>query len=270
MSADLSSAQEQWVGPLDKPFVVQKVPLEAPWEWLTAGWYDLWRAPTIGFAYGAIFAAVSFVLVYGLFFTGYGALVLPLAGGFLLVGPLLAVGLYDVSRKLGEDASITARGAAFAGFNARGQLAFLGVLLLIIYLFWVRLAFLLLMLFLGTKPLPPAHEFIPALLLTKAGLGLLIAGTATGAILATAVFALSAVSAPMLYHRRVNVVSAASASVQAVLKNPAPMALWAAIIVLLMAFGFATQFVGLALTFPLAGHATWHAYRSLITDQDET
>jgi len=268
LPADIFPTQAQWVGPIEKPFVVRKVGGEAPWDWLTAGWYDLWRAPTVGFAYGAVFAAVSFILVYGLFLSGLGALILPLTGGFLLVGPLLAVGLYDVSRRLEADETITVRSVVFAGLNARGQLAFLGVLLLIIYFFWVQLAFLLLMLFMGTKPVPPAHEFIPALLFTKEGLGLLVVGTATGAILAAIVFALSAISVPMLYHRKIDVITGIATSVRAVLKNPAPMALWGVIIVALVAFGIATQFIGLILTLPLLGHATWHAYRDVIADED--
>ena len=79
---------------------VERVPLDAPWAWLAAGWRDLWTAPWIGLTYGGIFAGLSFGLTYGLMITGYESLILALAGGFLLIGPVAAIGLYETSRRL--------------------------------------------------------------------------------------------------------------------------------------------------------------------------
>ncbi len=140
----------------------------------------------------------------------------------------------------------------------------MGVLLLIVFFVWIEIALLMFMLFFGGVALPPAESFISTLLFTPRGLGLLIVGTVAGAVLAGTVFALSAVSVPLLMVRELDVITAATTSVRAVLKNPRAMALWAAIIAAAMAFGVATAFVGLVVAFPLIGHATWHAFRDLI------
>jgi uncharacterized membrane protein len=109
----------------------------------------------------------------------------------------------------------------------------------------------------------PLDEFTQFLLGTDQGLAFLAIGTAIGAVFAVIAFAVTALSVPMLMDRHVDVVSAIGASVRAVTHNPKPMLLWAWLIALLIAFGFATLFVGLIVVFPVIGHATWHAYRGL-------
>jgi uncharacterized membrane protein len=157
-----------------------------------------------------------------------------------------------------------------AGLHAPGQLGFFGAILAFVYFVWVQVAFLLFMLFLGSKPLPPASEFLPTLLFTPHGLGLLVAGTMVGGALAFLVFAISAVSVPLLMTRPVDAVSAIGVSLAAVVANPKPMALWAALVAGFMALGIATLFVGLAIAFPLIGHATWHAFRDLVREPNDS
>jgi uncharacterized membrane protein len=239
------------------------VPLEAPWNWLAAGWRDMWRQPALSLGYGAMFALGALCLALVFASLQAHALFLTLAGGFLLVGPLVAVGLYEYSRRLAAGQSVTLTDMLRAGRSAPGQLSFFGILLLLLALIWVRLAFLLLMLFLGTLAVPPPEEFMRLLLFTPQGLGLLIVGTIVGGALAALVFAMSAVAVPLLLDRRTDAVTAARASVAAVAANPLSMALWAALIVVIMAAGFATLLVGLVLAFPLVGHASWHAYRDI-------
>jgi uncharacterized membrane protein len=131
-------------------------------------------------------------------------------------------------------------------------------------LIWMRAATLLLALFLGPMAFPPLTEVIPTLLLTTQGVALLVVGTGCGAILATLVFAISVVSVPLLMERDIDVVSAVIISLQAVARNPKPMLLWAWLVAILTAFGIATLYIGLIVTFPLVGHATWHAYRETV------
>jgi uncharacterized membrane protein len=239
------------------------VPFEAPWAWLASGWRDLWDVPALSLGYGAAFALAAAALAASLTARDLQAIFPVLAGGFLIVGPLAAVGLYEASRRLAVGENILPADMFRAGKLARGQLLYFGAMLLFAYLLWVRIALLLLALFLGATTLPPPSEFIQLLLFTPAGLGLLIVGSMVGGGIAAVIFAVSAVSVPMLLVRRTDVVTAARASIAAITKNPKPMALWAALVVALMAAGFATLLVGLVVVFPLIGHATWHAYADI-------
>ncbi len=244
--------------------LVRRVPFDAPWAWLAAGWRDMWTVPQVSLAYGAVFACVSAGLTAGLMVSGLESLVLALGGGFLLIGPIAAVGLYDTSRRLAGGEPVTLGDVSRSILSAPGQLGFFGAILAFAYFVWLELASLLFMLFLGSKPLPPASEFVPTLLFTPAGLGLLVVGTIVGAAIAALVFAISAVSVPLLTVRRIDAVTAMQTSLAAVRLNPQPMALWAGLIAGFMALGLATVFVGLVIVFPLIGHATWHAFRDLV------
>jgi uncharacterized membrane protein len=246
---------------------VRRVPFDAPWAWLAAGWRDMWTVPHISFAYGAAFAAPAAALVLGLTVGGLESLILALGAGFLLIGPVAAVGLYETSRRLQDGERITFGAVVKSALAAPGQLGFFGAILAFAFFVWVQLASLLFMLFFGGMPWPPASDFVPTLLFTSHGLGLLVAGTIVGGILAALIFAISVVSVPLLMTRRMDAVSAISVSLSAVLINPRPMALWAGLIAGFMAFGFATMFAGLVVMFPLIGHATWHAFRDVVSEE---
>jgi uncharacterized membrane protein len=243
---------------------IRSVPFDAPWGWLAAGWRDLWNCPHISLGYGAFFALGALVIVGGLTSLGGLALVLPLAGGFLLVAPILAAGLYETSRRIERGESFSASDIVRAGLRAPGQLAFLGVFLLIAYLAWLMIALLLFMLFIGPGGVPPLAEFVPTLLFSARGLGLLVVGTAVGGVIAFTVFAATAVSVPLLMVREIDVATAALTSLRAVERNRQAMLLWAALIAGIMALGLATLFIGLVVAFPLIGHATWHAFREVV------
>ncbi len=245
---------------------IRQVAFDAPWAWLAAGWRDIWAAPHVSLTYGAVFALISVTLAVALVVGGLEALVLSLGGGFLLIGPIAAIGLYETSRRLAAGEAVTLRAILSAGWRAPGQLGFFGAILGFAYFVWLQLAFLLFMLFLGSRPVPPASEFIPTLLFTAHGLGLLVSGTLVGGLIALLVFAISAISVPLLMTRRLDAVTAIATSVEAVRRNPKAMLLWAALIAGFMALGIATLFVGLAVVFPLIGHATWHAHQDLVGD----
>mgnify|MGYP000861756294 CR=1 FL=1 len=236
------------------------LPFDQPWVWLAAGWRDLWNKPGISLAYGVTATVIGAAIAIGLVLAGLEALIPVLAGGFILVGPVAAVGLYEKSRRLAAGQPVSIENTVDAVIRAAPRLGLFAASLLLVYFIWVRIAFLLLMLFLGTNALPPARDFVQTLLFTPHGLGLLITGTAVGALLAAAVFAISAISIPMLVDRDVDAFTAMGASIEAVVKNPRPMLLWAALIAGFMALGLATLGAGLVFAFPLIGHATWHAY----------
>lgn len=248
---------------------VRQIAMDAPWDWLAAGWRDLWGSSSISLAYGLAFAAISSVMAVMITALNLSSLMLALASGFILIGPILAVGLYEISRRLEAGEPVNLKEIIHVRTKAPAQLMFLGVMLMIAFLVWVRVATLLFALFYGLQGFPPLTQFVDELLFTARGLALLTLGSAIGGVLALVVFSISAVSVPLLMVRNIDAVSAMLLSIEAVRKNLAPMILWAWLIMLMMGFGIATLFGGLLITFPLIGHATWHAFRAVIdTDGD--
>lgn len=243
---------------------IRTVGLEEPWTWLAAGWRDLWRRPGISLGYGLVVAVISWLLTAGLFSLHMASVVIAVAGGFLLLGPLLAVGLYELSRRLETGEPIALREIALVTTHSPLQLAFLGVALLLAFLLWVRVATLLFALFFGAEPFPELEHFVPTLLFTWKGLAMLVIGSVVGAVIAFSVFAISAVSVPLLMAQDRDVMTAIITSIRATIINFKPMLLWAWLIAGLTACGIATGYLGLIVTFPLIGHATWHAYRSVV------
>jgi len=244
------------------------IPFDEPWQWLASGWRDMLRVPHISLTYGAVFSLAAAALVVGLWIIEIRSIFLVLAGGFLLIGPLLAVDLYEASRRIGRGETVRLSDVIGAGLRARGQLAFFGAALLFAFFLWLQLALLLLMLFVGTSGLPPPDEIIRLVLFTPRVLGMVVVGTLVGGVIAVSIFAISVVSVPMLLVSRVDAASAARASLAAVAKNPKPLVLWAALIVAIVALGFAMLLVGLVIAIPLIGHATWHAYAAIYGTPD--
>jgi uncharacterized membrane protein len=242
---------------------IRTVKLDRPWAWLAAGWDDFSRAPVVSLSYGVTLVAISYMLVLGLSSIGLFYLVLPLVAGFMLMGPIVAVGLYEVSRlhSEGRPASLMDAFAAY-GRNA-GQIAGIGLALMLMLLFWVRIALLVFALFFSYQP-PTLEGFVNAVFFTQTGILFLIVGSAIGGVIAAVVFAVSALSIPMLLDRDTDLFTAIMTSVAGVVANWKTMAGWAGLIVLFTAAGLATGFIGLALALPLIAHASWHAYKDIV------
>jgi uncharacterized membrane protein len=245
------------------------IPFDAPWAWLAAGWRDLWRIPLVSLSYGAGFTAAVVGVLAALAIFEAHSLFPAVAGGYLIIAPFLGVGLYEASRRLVAGEAVTLSGIVRTRLASPGQLAFFGLLLLLVFLVWLRIAFLLMMLFLGTATPPAIEQFVHDMLLTVPGLSLLVVGSAVGASLSGLVFAMSALAVPMLMVERVDALTAAGRSIATVMANPKPMALWAALIAAMMACAFATMLVGLVIVFPLIAHATWHAYVEATTPRSD-
>lgn len=248
------------------PAAVRRVATDRPWVWLALGWRDLMAMPHVGFAVGGALALAGWALLLVLLWAGLPWAILPATAGFFLVAPLLAAGLYEASRRRERGEPVTL-GIALRGGFARNptQLALLGVALLLVHLFWVRVAGLLFAVFFGLGFTPPLESLPMAMLRSDQFLPFLVIGTGFGAVLATVAFAISAVSIPMLVDRPdLSAAEAVVRSIQVVVANPRPMVFWAALIVVFTAIAMMPFFLGLALVLPLVGHATWHAYRDLL------
>ncbi|TGY90580.1 DUF2189 domain-containing protein [Marinicauda algicola] len=233
---------------------------DAPWAWLKAGFADMMSAPVISIGYGAAFTLAGVLITVGLWSIGQAAMTPVLAGGFALVAPAFAVGIYRINqvREEGKTPGLLDFWSLPAG--RIGQLALLSVLLLVFFLTWARLAQFLYAAFTVGNSMP-AGEFTQFLFTDPAGLTLLVVGTAIGAVLAFVTFAVSALAFPMLTDQDVDAVTAVVASVKAVLQQPFTMLTWAWLIAFFVAVGSALFFVGLALAFPWLAHASWRAYR---------
>jgi uncharacterized membrane protein len=222
------------------------------------------RAPSVSLTYGVLFALVGWAVTFGLWWADMIYLILPLTAGFLIMGPILAVGLYEVSRRheRGQRASL---GHAVAAFRVNPtQIAFMGVTLLLLFFAWIRIAVMIFYLFFGLAPPSPA-DFVGRVFFSAESLPFLVVGTVAGAVLAMLAFGLSAISIPLLLDRGdAHVVTAIAASFKAILDNPATMAFWAVLIVLFAGAGLITFYLGLIIALPLIGHASWHAYRDLV------
>jgi uncharacterized membrane protein len=248
-----------------RPAGIRTVSADRPWLWLTAGWRDLMANPQIGFFYGGALTLAGWLLALLLLWARSAWAILPASAGFFMVAPLLAAGLYEASR-LREAGQPVTFATCMGGFTRNGgQLAFMGVVLLLLHLFWVRVAALIFMLMFGINFAPALEEVPMAMLRSPMLLPFLVVGTAAGAVLAAAAFAISAVSIPMLVGRpELTAMEAIVTSVKVVIANPAAMLFWAGLIVVFTAMAMVPFFLGLALVIPLVGHATWHAYRDLV------
>jgi len=240
---------------------VRIVSTDQPWEWLGAGWKDLCRTPLTSISYGLIFVVLGYWMVYMV--EARFQYVLALTTGFLLVGPFLAMGLYDISRRLEAGKSTSLSHALAAWRQNTLHILIFGVLIGLLMIVWARLAAVLFAVIAGGRNLT-LDDSSAQLFFSGSGLTFLLVFLAVGAIIAAAVFAISVVSIPMMLDRKTDLVTAVLTSLAAVRANPWPMVLWAALIVIFTGIGLMTFYLGLALALPLIGHATWHAYRDLV------
>jgi len=244
--------------------VVRRVAATDIAEALVEGLRDFQALPLYGLCFGALYAAGGITIMLCLTAFGLVYLVYPLAAGFALIGPFVAIGLYEVSRRRerGEPVSF---GAIWSTIRSRSEIGWMAFVTLFVFVIWMYQVRLLIALLLGLHAsFSSLQEFMTVVLTTNEGLLFLAIGNAVGAALSLILFSLTVVSFPLLLDREVDFVTAMVTSVRAVVMSPLPMIGWAAVIVMLLVVSALPYFLGLVVTLPVLGHATWHLYRRLV------
>ena len=228
---------------------------------LRAGVADFLAAPLFGLFFGGICAIGGLLILSSLTVLDAKWMMIPIAVGFPLVGPFIAVGLYEVSRRRAAGLPLDWGDILTVIFHQRErQFAYSGIIVMCIFWVWIFIARIVFAIFFGGQSLSGLMQFLEQATTTANGLVFLLVGTAFGAVLALVLFSATVVSLPMLVDRDVDLISAVITSFNTVANNPTAMLAWAAIITVGVVAAMIPFFVGLIVVLPVLGHATWHLY----------
>ena len=244
---------------------VRKIGLSDIFDAISKGIDDFRAKPTHLFFLAAIYPVATLAAV--LVTTNYNLLplVFPAISGFLLIGPLVALGMYELSRRREYGEDISWRNAFnFLRSPAIGKIAVLGLLLLAVFLLWLTTAMMIYESTLGILQPHDFADFVTALFSTTNGWTMIVVGNLAGLFFALTVFGMGVISFPLILDRHVNIGTAVATSIRAVAANPVVMAGWGAIIVGSLIVGALPLLVGIAIVFPVIGHTTWHLYRKVV------
>jgi uncharacterized membrane protein len=229
---------------------------------LAAGWRDFRTAPAYGFGFALVYVLGGWLIWWSLTASGQIWWSLPASAGFPILGPFIACGLYEVSRRLESGQPLNRGQIMGVIFRQKDrQIPSMAAIILVFFLFWNFLAHMIFALFLGRATLTNITTSIEVFL-TPEGLAMLAVGTAIGAIFALLLFAMTVVSLPMLLDREIDYVTAMLTSIGMVRESPLVMVTWGAGIAVALFLAMLPGFLGLFIVLPLAGHASWHLYRA--------
>ncbi|HEU0220630.1 MAG TPA: DUF2189 domain-containing protein [Paracoccaceae bacterium] len=241
---------------------------EIGWEDLRAalrlGWQDFLASPFIGLSFGAVFALGGLLIYLILQVWGTPWMILPLALGFPLIGPFLAVGLYEVSRRRELGLPLDAGAVLGVVFRQKDrQIPSMCAVIVGLFLAWTFLGHSIFALFMGLNP-ETRYASTAEMLLSAEGIGMLTVGSLVGAGVAFVLYGITVVSLPLLLDRELDFVTAMITSFGVVRHNPVPMLGWGIFLGALTLLAMLPVFLGLLVVFPLFGHASWHLYRRAV------
>lgn len=238
----------------------QRIPLGSPLRWLARGWRDLNETRFLGMVYGVVFVAMGLAIEWV-----YGALwqmTMGLTAGFFLMGPFVCCGIYALSRQRQEGETADLRSSFFSWTENWKSIGFFAAILTFLMVVWARVSVVIFAL-LSPHEMPTVAGVFDRLLSVD-NLDFLVAWATVGSVFAGLAFAISVVSVPLLLDRRADPLEAIFRSAQALWVNPLAMLFWALTIVTVIGTSLAFFLPALAITAPLIGHATWHAYKDLL------
>lgn len=230
-------------------------------EALRRGAADMHRAPLYGLFFGGVFALGGIAIL--VFLTVYDApwMIIPIGIGFPLIGPFVAAGLYEVSRRLAAGAPLSWKAVLVTVFRQRErQLGWMAFVVLFIFWIWLYQTRILLAIFTGTSAPSSIDKFLAMVVSTQSGLTFLAVGSLVGLVLALVLFATTVFAMPMLLDTEIDFVTAIATSVRGVFASPLPMLGWGVVVTASMIVALAPVFLGLLVILPILGHATWHLY----------
>jgi uncharacterized membrane protein len=234
---------------------------------LRQGWRDFRRAPLFGLFFSAVYVAGGWLIVWAMTTKGQVWWTLPAAAGFPILGPFIACGLYEVSRRLEAGVALDWGGVLGVILRQKDrQIPSIAAVVVVFFLFWNFLSHMIFALFLGNATMTNVSSSL-AVFLSPPGLAMLAVGTAVGAVFAGLLYSLTVIALPMLLDRDVDFVTAMLTSLALVRDNPVVMLGWGAIIATLLFAGMVPWFLGLFVALPVLGHASWHFYRRVTSPE---
>ena len=256
------------LGSVDRdPIVIRQLVARDVTDALRKGAQDFMSLRTDVIAIVLMYPIIGIMLVWFALDRTLLPLVFPIVAGFALIGPVAAIGLYEMSRLLERRENVSwADALRVMGSPSFAPIATLGAYLAAVYIVWLIVAVTIYNVTIGPEAPSSIGALLQTVLTTSAGWTLLIVGVGVGLVSAVVVLAISVVSFPLLLDRPVGLSVAVVTSVKVARQNPGVVALWGIAVVALLGIGILTFFIGLIVTLPILGHATWHLYRKAIAE----
>jgi len=246
---------------------VRTIALNDLWQSLKEGYDDFNATPAVGmFLTVLLFLLFALLLTLSLVGKNLHYLAFPIVAGFTLIGPVVSVGLFEMSRRREHGLDVSWRSTFdFVHSASFAPILALSLVMMLLYVAWLFSAEFLFFGLFGDDPPVSASDFVTQLVTTRRGAGLIVYGTLLGFIFAFIALAISVVAFPLLLDRPASAATAVAVSIRAVTSNLVVMAVWGLIVVVLLIAGAIVFLIGLAAVLPILGHATWHLYRKVVS-----